>query len=485
MPTPYTNHPVFKHFEAISRIPHGSGDEKAISDYILHFAQNLGLEAVRDEVYNLVIRKPATPGYEQAPIVMLQGHLDMVCEKNMDVVHDFTCDPLRLIVDGDILHADGTTLGADDGVAVAMCMALMADNTLRHPALELVLTANEEVGLVGATVLSPDLLRGDIMINLDSGEEGIFLTSCAGGLKQDIGLPIAEKSAPAASENTAVALRVTGLMGGHSGIDIDKNRGNSIRILTQLLQTAVDQYGAQLASLTGGSKDNAIPREAEAIVIIPRDMHNALANNISAYNAEIRKTYAESDADVSVSMAACETFPATVLEDSSTNALLCLLSSLPCGVLSYSAALPGLVETSNNVGVVSTEPGIARIICALRSSVAAAKHTLAANIRILVEEYGANVQAHGEYPAWEYNPNSKIRQLAVDVYEETTGKPAQLLAVHAGLECGLFAEKRPGLDMIALGPDMFDIHSPAERLSLSSLMRTWDLLLEILSRITA
>jgi len=479
----YTNQPAYKYFEAISRIPHGSGNEKAISDYILQFAQARGLEAVQDEVYNLVIRKPASAGYEQAPVVILQGHLDMVCEKNMDIVHDFERDPLRLVVEGDWLRAEGTTLGADDGVAVAYAMALMDDDTLAHPALELVLTANEEVGLEGAAALNGALLRGDIMMNLDSGEEGVFITGCAGGSKMDIDLPMEMESVPDGEEMTSAVLRITGLMGGHSGIDIDRKRGNSIKLMTSFLETAAKTYGVRLVSLTGGSKDNAIPREAEALVCIPRAEWEVFAAHVCVYGKELRAAFADSDAEVSINAAERDTMPARMLTNKAAGELFALLAALPNGVLAYSAALQGLVETSNNVGVVRTDADTARIVCALRSSVARQKEELAENIRAIVEAAGATVQMHGEYPAWEYNPHSRIRNLAVTVYEEMSGKKASLLAVHAGLECGLFAEKRQGLDMIALGPDMLDIHSPQERLNLPSFLRTWELLLAILARL--
>ena len=484
--TPYEQHPVYKHFEAISRIPHGSGNEAAISGYIMEFARELGLEAVQDASYNLVVRKPAAEGYENAPVVILQGHLDMVCEKNMDIVHDFERDPLRLVVEGDMLRAEGTTLGADDGVAVAYMMALMEDATAAHPALELVFTADEEVGLVGAAELDGALLRGDIMVNLDSGEEGVFLTSCAGGLKMTLDLPLESEAAPDSEGFVSAVLRITGLVGGHSGIDIDRGRGNSILLAAMFLRTAMETYGVKVASLAGGSKDNAIPREAEARICIPRASREAFAAYVRVYDKALREKFAASGANAAVQLSSCEAAPAEVLTDKSAQALLALLEALPNGVLAYSEVLAGLVETSNNVGVVCADSGRgeARIECALRSSVAAKKKELAERIRAIAEAAGASIQEHGAYPAWEYNPDSKIRRLAVETYEEMSGKRATLLAVHAGLECGLFAEKRAGLDMIAFGPDMFDIHSPQERLSLSSFVRTWDLLLAILARIT-
>ena len=478
----YQEHPAYKHFEAISRIPHGSGQEKALSDYILFFAKNLKLQAVQDEIGNLVIRKPAAKGYENAPVVMLQGHLDMVCEKNMDVAHDFTREPLKLITEGDWLRAEGTTLGADDGVAVAYCMALMENDDIPHPALELVLTVQEETGLEGATALDPGLVNGDMLINLDSGEEGVFLTSCAGGLKLDMDVPVAREAAPAGSVFARV--RVTGLMGGHSGVDIDKGRGNSIRLMAALLERLRTEYGARIASLLGGLKDNAIPREAEAVVCVPAEkLADALAA-VEAYDAEVRPAYDEADPQLKI--LAAETDAADgVLTDDSARALLAFLLGLPNGPLAYSAAFPELVETSNNVGVVRLGVDAAQVVCALRSSVAASKHALAADIRAVAEKVNAAVLEHGEYPAWEYNPDSRLRELAVETLEALSGQKAILAAVHAGLECGLFAAKRPGLDMIAFGPTMRDIHSPLERLYLPSFIRTWELLVEILRKITA
>jgi len=478
----YQEHPVYKHFEAISRIPHGSGQEKALSDYIMFFAKNLKLPAVQDDLGNLVIRKPAAKGYENAPVVMLQGHLDMVCEKNMDIAHNFEREPLKLVVEGDWLRADGTTLGADDGVAVAYCMALMGDDTLAHPALEVVLTVDEEVGLVGATALDAGLVNGDILINLDSGEEGVFLTSCAGGLKLDMDVPVTREAAFAG--DAGICIRVTGLQGGHSGIDIDKGRGNSIRIMAALLEQLRTAFGARLASFEGGLKDNAIPREAAAVVCVPQEKLAGVLAVVAAYAAEIKPVYATADPLLAVE--AAETAAnGDVLTDESAQTLLTFLLELPNGPLAYSAAFATLVETSNNVGVVRLSADKAQVVCALRSSVAASKHTLSSEIHALAEKVNAQVAAHGEYPAWEYNPDSRIRELAVETYEAMTGQEAVLEAVHAGLECGLFAAKRPGLDMIALGPTMHDIHSPLERLSLSSFIRTWDLLVEILRKVNA
>jgi len=478
----YQEHAVYKHFEAISRIPHGSGQEKALSDYVLFFAKNLKLPAVQDALGNLVIRKPASKGYESAPVVMLQGHLDMVCEKNMDVTHDFTREPLTLVVEGDWLRADGTTLGADDGVAVAYCMALMEDDTLAHPALEFVLTVDEEVGLVGATALGAGLVSGDILINLDSGEEGVFLTSCAGGLKLDMDVPVVREAVPAGF--VGVQIRLIGLMGGHSGIDIDKGRGNSIRIVAALLEQLRVEFGARIASFAGGLKDNAIPREAEAVVCVPQEKRADVLAAVAAYDVDMRKAYDEADPGLTIE-AAETAVSSDVLTDASARTVLSFINNLPNGPQAFSAAFPELVETSNNVGVVRLAADKAQVVCALRSSVAVSKRMLAAEVYALAEKVNADVSEHGEYPAWEYNPDSRIREIAMETYEEMAGRKAVLLAVHAGLECGLLAAKRPGLDMIALGPEMHDIHSPLERLSLSSFVRTWDLLVEILRRVDA
>ena len=491
----YLEHPVYKHFERIARIPHGSGNEKALSDYVKSFAEARGLAAVQDAYGNLVVRVAATAGFEAAPTVILQGHLDMVCEKNSDVVFDFEKDALRLFIDGDWLRAEGTTLGADDGVATAYMLALMDGECKAHPALELVMTVDEEVGLIGAAMLDAALLTGEILINLDSGEEGEFITSCAGGLKLDIDLPIAREAAPEGF--VPLRLGLTGLTGGHSGVDIHRGRAHSVTLMHALLEEAAGRFGVRLASFTGGVKDNAIPREAEAVVFVREEAAEKALFGIQLFASALFAPYSHAgeriqldarrltvrDHAVCLPTDAQKNSTLTVLTEASAAVLLSLLGALPNGALAYSEAFPALVETSNNVGVVRVTEQTVRIVCAIRSSVAAQKAALAVEITAQAEAAGATVQTHGDYPAWEYSRDSRIRGIAVRAYSLITSQCADVTSVHAGLECGWFAEKIPGLDIIALGPTMLGIHSPQERLSLSSFVRTWELLKAILLEI--
>jgi len=469
---------VFHYFEEICKIPHGSYNEKALSDYIHNWAADLGLASIQDEFLNLIIKKPATAGYENAPAVILQGHLDMVCEKNADVEFDFTKDPLDIYVDGDYIKARGTTLGADNGIAVAMAMAILADKNLAHPALEVVFTSVEEAGMDGAKGLDATYLAAKRLINLDSEDEGVFLSSCAGGATVTVSLD-AEYEDLSAGDFVSYVLFVGGLWGGHSGMDIAKERGNSNRLLGRVLDGIKVAY--HLTHIEGGSKDNAIPREAKAVIWVGAAEAADLAAQVAEIGDVLDKEYEHSDPGLFVKLTQTDVSNKKIFTQTVKENAIKLLIAVPHGVDHMSAALPGLVETSSNLGVVKIADGTIVYTCSVRSSVESRKWALTRRIAVAAEALGAACKISQGYPGWKYNPQSEIRNIFCDIYRQKYGKEAKILAIHAGLECGLFADKILGLDIIAMGPDMYDVHTPEEKLSISSTASCYEFLLDVLA----
>jgi len=467
---------VFHYFEQICKIPHGSRNEKALSDYIRDWAKGLGLEVVQDDLHNLIIKKPGAAGYEAAPAVILQGHTDMVCEKNNDVEFDFTKDPLDIYVDGDYIKARGTTLGADNGIAVAMAMAILADNTLQHPPLEIVLTSVEEAGMDGAKAVDASHLAAKRLINIDLSEEGIFLSSCAGGCYVYVRLDLNYRPLPA-GDFAAYKLFVGGLQGGHSGIDIDKERGNSNKILARVLDTVKTPY--YLGQLDGGSKTNALPREAFGIIYVKKDEAEKFKKEVSEVEKEVQAELKHSDGGVFVTLEETAA-DGQVFDCETKRRAISLILTIPHGVDHMSASLPGLVETSNNLGVVKIADNVLEIPCALRSSTESRKWALARRIVVLAEAFGAKCEVSEGYSGWQYSPESELRDIFTAAYAKKFGKEAEVVAMHAGVECGIFADKIAGLDMIAFGPEMHGIHTPEEKLSVSSTERSYDFLLDVL-----
>jgi len=473
---------VFKHFEDICRIPHGSGNEKALSDYILAYAKEKGLWAVQDEMYNLIVKIPASKGYEGAPAVIIQGHLDMVCEKNKGVNHDFEKEGIDAYVDGDWVKANGTTLGADNGIAVAYGMAMMemaGDANFEHPALEIVLTVLEEVGLEGAAFLSAEELEGTMLINADTSEEGFLLTGCAGGSKPEVHIPVERIAVP--QGYVAYSLEVKGLLGGHSGMEIHKLRANANRVLARLLHEVIGD-GVYLAHIAGGLKDNAITREAEAVLFVSANLVEICIDNINSLSTILSKEYRKTDSGLKIIFAPFKNFDGAggVFSQESAKKVVSALMLLPYGPLEMSADFEGIVETSNNIGVVTTEENKVTIICAVRSSVGSRKEFVKKQIETVAALVGATVSHRGDYPAWEYEPNSKLRDVFADVYKQMYGKEVAQGVVHAGVECGLFAEKIDGLDMVSFGPEIHNLHTPDEKMSISSTKRSWEYLLAVL-----
>lgn len=465
---------VFKYFHEISQIPRGSGNEKEISDYLKSFGENLGLETIQDDALNIIIRKPATEGYENCKGVILQGHMDMVCEKNKDTQHDFTKDPIKLRVDGDMIYATGTTLGADNGIAVAMGLAVLASDNLKHPALEVLITSDEEAGMTGAMALDGSLLKGEYILNLDSEEEGFLLVSCAGGVTAISELNIEKK--PVAADKQALSIDVKGLLGGHSGMDIIKQRANSNVLIGRILNSLCVKF--DLAKIDGGSKNNAIPRESEAIIVVDKaDVENT-KQCIEKMAATLKNEFSTSDPGLIVECV--ETTVDSTFDCDSTARVIKMLNLIPNGIQTMSMDIKGLVQSSTNIGVVKTNDNSVLFESAVRSSVKSLKTDITNKISLLTESLNGDFKLKSDYPAWEYSKGSKLEEICIEAYENLTGKKPTIMALHAGLECGLLLDKMPHAQAISLGPDMFEVHTPNEHLSISSTENVWNFLVAIL-----
>ncbi len=464
---------VWHYFHAISQIPRESGNEAAVSAYLYNTALQLGLEAIQEPCGNVIIYKPASSGYQSAEPVILQGHIDMVCVKDETSNHDFAVDPIELIVEDDLVRANGTTLGADNGIAVAMAMAILEDDSLQHPALTVLLTVSEETGMDGAMALDPSHLVGTRLINIDSEEEGYLLTSNAGGANVDVDLPINWQNN---QYQYAYKLTIKNLKGGHSGVEIDKKRANAIKLIGRLLN-ALDDIA--VFAIDGGQKMNAIAKSASISVASNASVETMLTM-LEPVEQLFRAEYAVSDPDITISYQRTAK-PVKVFDDITTKRLLKLLLLLPQGVLAMSQSIADLVETSNNVGIVEQFENKVTISNALRSSVASRKDLVHLQIETIASLTGAIAKRHSDYPEWAYKLDSPLRDKMLVVYRQVYGKDMIVAALHAGLECGLFAQKMPQLDMVSIGPDMWDVHSPRERLSISSTERTYHYLVEVLA----
>ncbi|CCX59246.1 putative uncharacterized protein [Blautia hydrogenotrophica CAG:147] len=468
---------VFYYFEEISKIPHGSKNTKEISDYLVSFAKEHQLRYVQDEYGNIVIYKAASAGYEKLPAVILQGHMDMVCEKEAGSNHDFEKAPLRLKIEDGFVTAEGTTLGADDGIAVAYALALLETDSYAHPALEVVITVDEEVGLLGAQNLDASCLSGKYLINLDSDEEGILLTGCAGGVSAISSIPVKYRNA----SGCLYEVKIHGLQGGHSGMEIGKNRANANILMGRFLYGLKEQLPYELAELEGGQKDNVIPRECSCALLIQPEDTEILKDYACRLTAELRKEYSGSDAGISVSVEFQEETQIGVLHPVSQEKVLFYLMNVPNGVQKMSGNIPGLVETSTNLGAARLEDEVFYASCGVRSSVNSAKYAVSDKIEYLTEFLGGDYKKEGEYPAWEYREQSPLREHMIEVYQDMYQKAPRVEAVHAGLECGLFYEKIPGLDCVSTGPNLWDIHTPQEKMEIASVRRVWEYLIQVLA----
>lgn len=465
---------VFSFFEQLCAIPHGSFNTRKISDWLVSFARERGLEHYQDEVGNVIIIKEASPGYENADPVIFQGHMDMVCEKAPDCVKDMEKEGLDLVVDGDLIRAEGTTLGGDDGIAVAFALAILDAKDICHPRFEAVITVDEEVGMDGAAALDVAPLKGRRMLNMDSEDEGVFTVSCAGGNLTHCTVPVRRE----AFDGTALHIEVKGLMGGHSGVEINKGRANANCQLGRVLYAVAKKTDMRIVTVNGGLKDNAIPISAAADVVVA-DKAVACAA-CEEMEAALKNEFRVTDPGVTVSVS--ETDSAVPMDLLSTDRVLCMLTCLPNGIYAMSADIEGLVQTSLNLGMFSTEEDRANADFCVRSSVASQKQMLVDRLESLTKMLGGTITVSGDYPGWEYLQESPLRDLMTEVYTEQCGSAPKIEAIHAGVECGLFAGKLPGLDCVSFGPDLMEIHTFRERMSVSSVQRTWKMVLEVLRR---
>ncbi|MCM0650709.1 aminoacyl-histidine dipeptidase [Clostridium swellfunianum] len=472
---------VFKYFEEITQIPRGSGNEKGISDYLVAFAKEHNLEVIQDEALNVIIKKPGTAGYEGAPTIVLQGHMDMVNEKNQGTEHDFDKDPLKLRVEGDMLYATGTTLGADNGIAMAYAMALLASKDIAHPPVEALMTTDEEAGMSGAMALNPEHINGRILINIDSEEEGKLLVSCAGGVRVSVTLPI--KWEDIKEDKTPIVIRLRGLKGGHSGMEIHKGRGNSNKIMGRILYDLQDRVSYNLCSLNGGAKNNAIPREADAVLLVNKEDVEGLKAVASSWNEVLKNELKASDPDVNVQVEVLPDRYNKMFSKETTKKAVQLLYLIPSGIQTMSMEIAGLVQSSTNLGVVTTSKDMITYDSATRSSVKTLKEDLVNQFKLLAEVVGVECETRADYPDWQYDADSKIRRVFERVYKEMTGNDPEIVAIHAGVECGLFKEKFGEMDMISFGPNLYDVHTPDEHISISSTERMWNYLIAVLKEI--
>jgi dipeptidase D len=472
---------VWKYFAEISRIPRCSKNEAAISQFVVNRAKKLGLQVKADKLGNVVVRKPASANRQAVRSIALQGHLDMVCEKNKAMVHDFMKDPIEIVRKGNTLMADGTTLGADNGIAVATNLAVMEDRSLEHGPLELLFTVDEETGLTGAANLSADFLESRILLNLDSEEEGVLYVGCSGG-KDTTGVwKLHFDSAKGAL--TAVRVRVDGLKGGHSGLDIDKGRGNAIKIMNRLL-LALDALGARLSLFDGGNKHNAIPRECEMVLLIPSKNLEEAGRIIANLGATVKAELASTEPDLAIALDKIEGKKKwKVVRRTEQLKIMKTIASLPHGVIKMSADIPGLVETSTNVAVIKTLRNTIRLSTSQRSSVASEIGDICQSVAFTFELGGAQVEHTDAYPGWKPNLDSPILAVAKSAFRALYGNDPEVKAIHAGLECGIIGERIPGMDMVSFGPTLEGVHSPDEKIYIDTVERFWNFLLEILQRV--
>lgn len=470
---------VMKYFEEICAIPHGSGNTKAISDYLMEFAASNDLDAIQDELNNVIIWKKATEDKKDSEPVILQGHIDMVavkedwCDKNLGT------DGLDLeVVDG-FISAKGTSLGGDDGIAVAYAMAILAADDISHPDIAAIFTVDEEIGMLGAADIDLSDVKGKMMLNIDSEEEGIFLTSCAGGATAECIIPVELKQ----QDGAGYEITFSGFVGGHSGVEIDKNRANTNVLMGRLMMELSELMPYSISSISGGEKDNAIAKISRAVFVVPKECAAQFENEIKSFEDKIKKEFSATEPEMKISIEGFGKDSYTVLSQSSLIKVTMALNFIPNGVQKMSSDIQGLVQTSLNLGVVDLKEEKMMLKYSVRSSLKTEKEYLILKIEKLIQFLGGDVEVSGEYPAWEYKRDSRLRDVMVESYKELFGEDPKVEAIHAGLECGMMAEKIENLDCISFGPQMYDIHTTRERLEIESVERTWKLLLKVLKEI--
>ena len=474
---------VWEHFYELTQVPRPSKHEDAIQEFIMNFGQKLGLETLKDEAGNILIRKPATPGMENRKGVILQGHLDMVPQKNSDTQHDFTKDPIDAYIDGDWVTAKGTTLGADNGIGAAAAMAVLSSNDIENGPVEALFTAEEETGMSGAFGLQPDWVKGDILLNLDSEDEGELYVGCAGGIDGSVEFEY-DKIVVPTEGYTSLRLAVTGLKGGHSGMDIVLGLANANKLMVRFLRFATRELDVRLASIDGGSLRNAIPREAFAEIIVPNENLETLKTSVAEFEATYKSEFCKKEPNLSFTVETTAT-PAYLIDELTQDSLIDSVYACPNGVIRMSDDMHGLVETSTNLASVKSHNGTIKINMLIRSSVESAKMELSERIEGLFQLAGAEVVLSGSYPGWKPNLDSPILKEMQEVYNNKWGKVPEIRAIHAGLECGLLGSQYPNWDMISFGPTIRSPHSPDEKVNIETVDKFWEYLKETLKNIPA
>ncbi|MGA7686014.1 MAG: aminoacyl-histidine dipeptidase [Terriglobales bacterium] len=470
---------VWKHFDRIAATPRASTKEAAAREYVLSVAAKQSLETVQDAAGNLVVRKPARPGREGAPMALLQGHLDMVCEKNEGTTHDFDTDPIKVIRDGDWLKADGTTLGSDNGVGVAAALAVMESTDIAHGPLEFAFTIDEETGLTGAAEFPGGLLKSKYFLNLDNEEKGTLCIGCSGGVKTTARRKVTLRPAGAGA---AWRIKVAGLKGGHSGVDIHQGRGNALRILGGVLQVLLERVPVEIASINGGSAQNAIPREAAAVVLADAARESELKALVASAEKGYSTELGDFDSGLQITVEKAER-PEKVFDAADARQTAALLGSLHHGVLAMSPDVPGLVQTSTNLATVTTKGDMVEIVTSQRSAIESSMMSAARMVATVCRLAGFEAEHTGKYPGWKPEPGSEIVRKCQEVHKKLFGEPAKLIAMHAGLECGVIGEKYPGMEMISFGPTIVGPHSPNERVEISSVKDFWNYLRLVLESV--
>lgn len=470
---------VLKYFEKINEIPRGSGNEKAISDFLVNFAKERSLQVFKDNACNVIIKKDGVGEFKNSKPVIIQGHMDMVCEKDSDSLHNFEKDPIKVIYENGFIRANGTTLGADDGIAVAMGLALLDSDYTEHPPLEVVFTTDEEVGMHGAEALDTSMLEGKVLLNIDSEREGVFTLACAGGIKVHSHIPLEYESAN--DKFLSYCVDIKGLKGGHSGLEIDKQRANANVLMARLLNSLFKDFHIKISSVFGGTKDNAIPRKSEAVISFAEEDYNSICEKISEIKNEFSTEFGMVDPDIDININKTDN-PSKYFKDSIARNVVSLILLLPNGVQTMSMDVSGLVESSNNIGVVKTQEDEVTVVCAVRSSVPSLKYYIYDKIYAVSCMVGGSVSYVGDYPAWEYNKDSAVREIFVDEYKKMFLKSPEFEIAHAGLECGIFSKKIENIDAISFGPNLYDVHTTKEKADIMSIDRTWSFLLAVLKK---
>ena len=470
---------VFRFFEEICQVPHGTFDTKRISDYCVAFAKERGLACIQDETNNIIISKPGTVGYENSEPVIIQGHMDMVCEKRPESNHDFKKDPLALYVEDGYVKAKDTTLGGDDGIAVAMALAILDSKDIPHPPIEAVFTVDEEIGMGGAENIDLSVLKGKKLINIDSEEEGILTVGCAGGFGYNTEIPVTREN----EEGEKISIRIHGLLGGHSGAEIHKQRGNGHKMMGRLLNHVSLETDIRLISIAGGTKNNVISSECKAEILVAKEDADKVKASVAELKATWDKEFLGKEPGLTVDVEEESVSGVAVMNAESTKRVITYFIICPNGVQCYDRELEGLVETSLNLGIVETTKDTVKLESLVRSSMESKKADMKEILDTCAQAVGANGKVHGGYPAWEYKVDSELRKVMVETFVEQYGKEPVVSTIHAGLECGLFLGKKPDLDCVSMGPDLLDIHSFNEKLDIASTQRTWEYLKGILAKL--